>query len=695
MDFSLREHTQAVWEQIEQTWKDSQKPEGERFLGNNRFSPKSVEALLDVLAEDLPRIGALSIDALNAKWGDRQNRNWVKIITFVFSEYAYHKETEGVFWESLLQRLKLHNSQGAKQTFAKILKEGFTLLGVATAKGSAKYLSTLYLQSGIPQQNIKHFTELVEDIADHLGWWNIAYRYEAIDLAQTLYDRAVEKYPERLTLKRFLKNSCQDDKSEQADVEPIAGNILKYIAAIALEIERRRLNPKKFADQQARELYLQGFGLSNYFFLRDWDKLISVLTPKTVSPHKANQFIRQNKRELKLRLDPLELNLQLVLPAQRLWQKEWKTLGGSPCQISETNWKSIIPYPDSLEIPELSTNLTVLSDRWTWHLQDGTQQDLLEWHGEGIVDSFPLLVFDAETGDRLILNALNTDAPQIVGINEVVCYFPKAINLQLSTEVEVTDDCFPCLIADWQAKQIRLTGRSASFSLVSEEVNITVQWQSLSSDQPIVRGLQIKGKQATYLETPQIYYPLNDSSVEYIRIQIENVDKQATLTHPDAEIKILATNEKWQQVSLSQWVKDTGTYEVKLWDKNFYWSTSFVIKQSYQALPNPYCSHVQIQNTKQDNVFASLPIQCKDKEDFWKEEIKIEGLWTFEPVNFVLSNNKENQTFSYSVQADQTGCLHLSLTSLREALPQSDRYFLDWIRFGNYERLLETVKPKN
>ena len=42
------------------------------------------------------------------------------------------------------------------------------------------------------------------------------------------------------------------------------------------------------------------------------------------------------------------------------------------------------------------------------------------------------------------------------------------------------------------------------------------------------------------------------------------------------------------------------------------------------------------------------------------------------------------------MQADQTGCLNLSLMSLREALPDSDRYALDWIRFGNSQRLIET-----
>lgn len=75
MNFSSPEHTRYVWEQIKQILRDRQKPQSSRFLGNNNFSSNSVNALLDALAENLSNLGTISIDRLNHRWGDRQNRN--------------------------------------------------------------------------------------------------------------------------------------------------------------------------------------------------------------------------------------------------------------------------------------------------------------------------------------------------------------------------------------------------------------------------------------------------------------------------------------------------------------------------------------------------------------------------------------------------------------------------------------------
>ena len=414
MNFSSCEHTKYVWEEISKGLRDRQKPQGSRFLGNNNLSKKSVNDILDALATNFSDLGTVSTDRLNAKWGDRQNRNWVKIITFVLSEYAYYNDSESGFWESLFVRLGISDTQGTKQAFYNILKEGFTLLGVVKAKGGYKYISTLYLQSGIPQQSLPHFADLVRYVANNLGWWNIAYRYNEIDLAQTLYDLALERHSERRTLNRFLKISCPSDRQDQAeqkDVAPLSGNLLKYIATVALELERRQQNPSILKDENLREQYLQGLSLPYNFFLRNWDNLASVLTPQRVSSTRANQIIRQRKRELILSLDTLELNLQLVLPEQSLWRKEWKNLSNSFCRIPQTKWESNINYPHSLEIPELCANLHTLSDRWTWQLKDANKCDLIEWHCDGVNDNFPLLIFDAETGDHLNLSPEN---PQMV-----------------------------------------------------------------------------------------------------------------------------------------------------------------------------------------------------------------------------------------------------------------------------------------
>lgn len=692
MNFSSCEHTKYVWDEISKGLRDRQKLQGSRFLGNNSLSKKSVNDILDALATNFSDLGTVSTDRLNAKWGDLQNRNWVKIITFVLSEYAYYNDSEGGFWESISLRLGISDTQGTRQAFYNILKEGFALLGVVKAKGGYKYISTLYLQSGIPQQSLPHFADLVRYVANNLGWWNIAYRYNEIDLAQTLYDLALERHSERRILNRFLKISCPSDRpdlQDQKDVAPLSGNLLKYIATVALELERRQQNPSILKDENLREQYLQGLSLPYNFFLRNWDNLASVLTPRQVSTTRANQVIRQRKRELILRLDTLELSLQIVLPEQSLWRREWRNLNNSFCQIPQapqSRREFNINYPNSLEIPELCVDLHTLSDRWTWQLKDANKCDLIEWHCEGISDNFPLLIFDAETGDRLNLSPENS---QITGTNELVCYFPAHNNLQTNSDIEVTDACFPCLIQNWQAKQIRLNGRSATFKMIGENIDISVKWQAASSRQPIMRGLQLKGKKPIYLEAPQLYYPLGDS-VESIRIQIEDMDLQKTITKPDEKISVrLMTGEAWQEIQLKQWIEDTGNYEVRLWQGNWSWSAAFMIQPHGQISVNINTQLIQIQDSKHQEISTILPIRCRGKSDFWTEQITIRGLWSFEPVIFVLSGSEENQKYNHSVQADKTGRLDLSLMSLREVLP--DSYSLEWVRLGDYQKLIEIL----
>jgi hypothetical protein len=686
MDFSSPEHTGYVWEQILQTLRDREKPEGSRFLGNNKFSSNSVNALLDSLAENLSNLGTISINSLNNRWGDRRNCNWVKIITFVLSEYAYYNDAEGSFWESLFVRLGISDTPVTRKAFYNILEEGFALLGVVRARGGYKYISTLYLQSGIPQRTLPYFAELLRYVADNLGWWNIVHRYNEIDLAQTLYDLALERHSTRRSLNRFLRISCPSDRYDQENTEPLSGNLLKYIATVALELERRKQKSDILKNENLREQYLQGLSLPYNFFLRNWENLASVLTPKSVTGIKANKVIRQRKRDLILRLDTLALDLQLVLPNQNLWRKEWKNLSNSFCRISQANWESNIDYPNSLEIPELCVNLHTLSDHWTWQLKDANNCDLIEWHCEGVTDNFPLLIFDAETGDRLNLSSEN---PQITGINELVCYFPTNTNLQTNSDIEVTDACFPCVIQNWQAKQIRLNERPTSFQIIGENIDISVKWQVASNRQPIMRGLQIKGKKPIYLEVPQIYYPLSDS-VESIRIQVEDMDHQKTITEPDEKILTkLMTGEIWQKIELDQWIKTSGNYEVRLWQGNWNWSAAFKIQSHAQVADRSDNSAIQIQNSRGYDISSNLPIKCRGKSDFWTEKITMQGLWSFESVIFVLSGSEENQKYNYSTQADQTGCLNLSLMSLREVLPDSDLYSLEWVRLGNSQKLIE------
>ncbi len=223
-----------------------------------------------------------------------------------------------------------------------------------------------------------------------------------------------------------------------------------------------------------------------------------------------------------------------------------------------------------------------------------------------------------------------------------------------------------------------------------ENINISLNWKSASKRQPILRGLQLKNKKPIYLEVPQIYYPLSDS-VESIRIQIEDMDRQLPITPPDQEILVRLTGEEWQRIELNKWIETTGNYEVRLWHGNWSWSTSIAIQFHYQISANINTQKIQIQNSKHHEISSILPIQYHVKSDFWMEQITIQGLWSFEPSIFVLSGSEENQKYNYSAQADQTGCLNLSLMSLREVLPDCDRYSLEWVRLGNSQKLIEIL----
>ncbi len=686
-NFSISEHTEELWQQISSHWTHRERPAGSRFLGSVRLPKKDTERIRNSLGSNLRRLGSnnLTYDFLRERF-NKSHQNWLKLLTFAASEYAYYDSSPNErFWQGFCRILKLPHSQKIENEFRHIIDKGIDNLGLVRATGGHKYVSTLWLQSGIPSSNLKHFSLLVQEVSDEYGWWELAHTHSH-ELSQELLDFCQEKHPQWRTLIHFLKSSCSE--KEEDEVEPISGQLVQGIATVAQELERQGISPEKLKDENQREQLLGNYDLPKNFFLRNWDSLIQVLTPKERPKGSSGKIISRRQKPLSLVLDVAgSLYIQLVLPEQSPWKKEWKHLGGTYCQIPEVSWQGELPTSGEFRIPEQVVHVRSVSELWTWQLLNHQGNCLIEWKLEGVTKDLPCLIFDAWSGDRLPLNMAN---PIIRGTEEIICFTPKEIQFELSNGIEIIDSCVPSSIRGWQGKHFRLNARESAIILTSNNKHPLrlIPWQISINKQPVLTGLKLKGKKSIYLETPTLWYPpINQGTC--FKISLESLIRQQTI---DIITKKLLPSDRWQAIPLEQWITEPGAYEVRLYNQFHRWSYTFEIQSAYQLfktsvekLPaTPQYSNIQGRVDK-------LPIQYKSLDKFWAEEVKIEELWPLEEVTLLLSN-KHDKRFSI-VRADSSGRLDISLAALYDLLPQSDWYALDYQRLGlEWQRLVET-KP--
>lgn len=323
MDFSRPRQAETIWQrlQIETYWEHHSRPSGQRFLGSIRISRQVSEQLLDITTQNLGRVRSLTFDRLCERFDvyDPQ-RYWIRIITLALSEYAYYGEGEAGFWQGVCDRLKLQNTQGTQNALREVVRQGSDLLGLRVIRDKrnegVRCVSTLCLQSGIPQQNLGHFAQLLEEIARQYDWWDIAHA-EPEDLSQLLYEFCRQNHPQWGKLLTFLKSSYTDSEE---DAEPVSGELLQGLAIVAQALERQGLEPEVLQDTHQREQLLQNFCLPNTFFLRSWDNLIQVLTPQEKGSNYRRKLVSLRKKPLLLMLDiSNSMDVQLVLSAQTLW----------------------------------------------------------------------------------------------------------------------------------------------------------------------------------------------------------------------------------------------------------------------------------------------------------------------------------------------------------------------------------------
>jgi hypothetical protein len=680
-NFSRLGQAKNLWQQISSHWSHRDRPTGQRFLGSVRLSQKATNDVLDIVGDNLRTLKQLTYDSLYEKFGDLE-QNWLKILTFALSEYAYYYSSIGEgFWHGFCERLKLRYTHSKENTLRQVVGEGFDLLGIVKAKGGYRYVSTLWLQSGIPQQNLTHFSQLVQEVSDEYGWWELSHTsYD--DLSQELLEFCQEKHPQWGTLINFLKSSC----SERDQVEAISGSLVQGIAVVAQAIERQGASAEVLKNEQEREKLLGNYYLPQSFFLRNWETLIQVLTPKERYQRNSKKIGNRRPKPLSLVLDIFDsLNIQLILPEQSLWKSEWQCKGGTFCKIADARWEGNISTSGEVTICTEPVNVKSVAEQWTWQLLDHLGNCLNEWKLEGIATDFPCLIFDAWTGDNL---NLDFDRPIIKGTKEIICYTPTDVCLDFGDGIEILDSCVPCSIKGWQGQQLKLTTTKSSivFIVFSDEEITTfrsISWKLSSEAQPSLRGIQLKGKKSVYIEIPTFWYPPVEEELS-LNISIENITRQRT---------IVTTNEKispsinWQEIPLAQWVTEPGKYETHFWNQSHRWSYEFEIELDYHVEEKLDSNELKISSALQGRI-KSLPIKSDNPDKFWAQEIHIEALWPLEVLTFKLSERQEK--VFYLGQADTSGNLRMSLATFYDLLPGSDWYALDYQRFSvEPQRLIE------
>ena len=680
MVFSQPGRSRQIWQQlqIEDFWGHYNRPVGQRFLGSIRISRNVVEQLLHIVGNSFAHIQPFTFAALEERFGGHDPQNyWIRLSTLALSEYAYYDEGHTGFWEGVCDRLGLPRTQGVENTLRAVLKKGIKLLGLVETQQSNYYVSTLWLQSGIPQQNLEHFARLLQDISQEYGWWEIVHA-EPEDLSQMMYEFCLHRHPQWGRLLTFLKSSYAEDDEA---AEPISGQLLQGIAIVAQELERRGLSPTILQDSQQQEQFLQSYCLPNTFFLRSWDNLIQVLIHQEQSQIIRRGIIGLRKKPLSLRLDSVDsMDIQLCLPPQLLWQSRWNQFRGTYCQIQEHGWETTLPYAGGVEIPALVQTVNRVCQRWTWQLRSHTGASLTEWHCEAIAPNLPVLIFDAWTGDRLLFGG------ELKGSTEIICFFASGTQVECSDGIEFLDGFVRCSIAGWRGQQLLLTTTQAQLTVRFANGTQSFLWSQVQADHPQLRGLKLKGRQPVYLDVPTIWHPPLPLS-RTVKILVEDLTHRAILTAPDETLTVTASPH-WQSIQLSRWVTQSGAYAVRLWTQDHRWSEQFEVRSSFELNQPPDGLALVVYDLTQTPI--QTPLQVPALTDFWLSELTLRGLWVMEEVTLLLTDGAITQR--YRQQVTSAGVLTISLAAWRDVLPESNEYALSYQRQGEApQRLLEMV----
>ncbi|GAA6620531.1 hypothetical protein [Scytonema sp. NUACC26] len=185
---------------------------------------------------------------------------------------------------------------------------------------------------------------------------------------------------------------------------------------------------------------------------------------------------------------------------------------------------------------------------------------MISWKYDGVTSDFPCLIFDAWTGEHLTLDPAK---PSITRTEEVICFTPKEIQLNLSDGIEIIDSCVPSSLRGWLGKHLRLITNNSTIVLPSTNKNIShlVTWQFFLDKKPILTGIKLKGKNNTYLGTPTLWYPPVNEKTN-LKISIHNLSSRQIIQINNQELQ---TSYKWQAIQLNQWITQPCSYELRFY----------------------------------------------------------------------------------------------------------------------------------
>lgn len=668
LDFTDPNYISKMWrEQILPFWLDRDKPEGQRFLGNVRIERSKSDEILAIVGENFSNLEYIANKSIQANFS-RIELDWINIFTFAVSEYAYYYSGER-FWEGLCDRWGIEATQGVEKILRNITEKGIKKLGLVKAYSGHKYVSTLWLQSGVPYRNLEWFAQLLQEVADEYGWLELA-NSSPEDIARELLQWCTRRHRQWRTLIHFFEASYSDNQI----FEPMSGKLVRGIAIIAKELERQQISSLILKDEDRRQNILGDRFLSGDFFLRDWDALIQILTPRPGNNHRG--IASRRAKEPYLYLDMDSGNIQLILPEQTIWKQEWKDLRGTYCEISEFNWEETFPKEGDLEIPELILDVTEDREDWNIKLINHHRNFLYTWQYKLIDRHLPCLIFDAISGEHLPIDLVDL---QVVGTKQVICFAPKDIEISFDRDIEVIDDYVSSSIKGWKGQKVRLTAPKSEIDIKVIPYNELkrITWQLQKNLTPHLTGLRLKNTKSTYFESPTLWYPPLDINSRF-EFRIVDLDTKTNIHCHNID---LPSSNWWKEIPLDLYLVNPGNYEVHLCNEQQQWSDRFDLKPKYQILESPELIKVQIHINYKAVELPILPNRSESTSEFWASIVQIEGLWTLEQVNLILSNGTDDPV-SCPVHADPLGNLEIKLSTLSELVTESDRYDLAYQRYG-------------
>jgi len=366
-----------------------------------------------------------------------------------------------------------------------------------------------------------------------------------------------------------------------------------------------------------------------------------------------------------------------VLPEQQIYRKEWKSLQAEYCTISEADWEGGIDLNlGTLQVPELRQTLAEASNLWIWQLMSHQGAVLLEWHHEGIHTGQLCLIFDADTGELR--------SPQQLELSsEIILFTPNNVDREYGNTIEIIDSFVPCSLEGWRGHLLQRREKEADIILHQESRIQKISWHQCSYQQPELQGIRLKSHKTSFLGTPTLWYPPEPIS-KTLNVLVEDLTRRHPISQTNEQVTVSASA-NWQELDLSQWIKNSGLYSIRLWNNSSQWVASFEIQKAFQLVQLPQKQDFDVLD-RQQILINEFPIKCPTSQDFWLEELTIKGLWPLEESVFELMNGQDS--IRISKKANSSGSTLVSLASFRDAIPEAERYSLLWIRNCKSQQLM-------